>query len=184
LEGLIQKVIIHIGRDDTCFDAVFKQISVNDNIELQELKKKRDELSGNVSRVAKEIDNLTRAMSGGISEASRQAVYSRLDHTTASKAAIDGELASIKVKIEMIEEQSISKAALKKRYSEFAEVFEELPKEKKRKLVQTIIKEISCQVKKREDKGQIRISFWGDGTILKDWDTKRKPRSVSFEVSC
>jgi len=39
-------------------------------------------------------------------------------------------------------------------------------------------------MRKKEEKGQIKISFRGDGTILKDWDIKENPESLSsrFQV--
>ena len=119
------------------------------------------------------------AVSGGVSEASRKELYSALDQKSAEKSAIEGERTSMKMKVESIEEHTISKTALKNRYAELARIFGGLPKEKKRKLIRAILKEVSCRVKKREDKGQVSMLFWGDGTILEDWDIRENPEALA-----
>jgi hypothetical protein len=153
LEGLVERIIILIGQDKSFFDAVFKQIAENDNIGLKNLKVKRDEISGNLGRIKKEIDNLTKAIAQSENNLGLPALLASLGGATAQRFMAENVLLQLNTKIHSIEGQSIPKEPLRKRYADLAEVYPSLETDRKRKWTRSIIRELGCMVKKKEDKG-------------------------------
>jgi hypothetical protein len=179
LEGLVEKIVIFIGEDDGFFDAVFKQISENDNIGLKELKAQKEQISGNLGRIKKEIDNDTKAIAQSQNNLGLPALLASLEVTTAQRIKAENELLQIANSILNIEGQSIPKESLRKRYADLAKVYAGLDRERKRKLTRSIIQGLDCLVKKKETKGQIRIAFKGDCTVLEDWDITQNPEATA-----
>ncbi len=103
---------------------------------------------------------------------------------TEQRRGIEENLVNDTRRIQLIENQKISQQSLRELYGDFAQIYSKLNKEKKRKLTQAVISEITCRINKKESVGQIQIAFRGDGTSIRDWDMDVNPEKVgsSFRV--
>ena len=184
LESLIENVIIHIGLDDSFFEAVYTQITENDNVDFKGLKRDREILNGNLARIIKEQDNVANFIAQARSDLDIEVVTDKLKQLTKQRREVEEALTNANRKIELIETQKISKGSLRELYGDFAQIYSKLNKEKKRKLTQAVISEITCKIKKKESAGQIQITFRGNGTDIKDWNLDENPEKTasSFRV--
>jgi hypothetical protein len=87
---------------------------------------------------------------------------------------LEEQIRSLNRDIERLEQQQINKSDLKKVFKEFAEIYSEAPIETRRKLLNVIIEEIRCFVKRKAKKGEIVYKLRGDGSVKKDWEEARK----------
>jgi site-specific DNA recombinase len=172
LESLVEKIIVHIGEDSDFFNAVFKQISVNDDEEVKVLKSKLIDLKKNLVGIERQLNKLTDFVAQSIEDIPVKTIQDRLVLLSNEKTSVEEAVSATERDIEVISTYDISKERLQKRYSELSRIYVTLSIEKKRKLAKAMIAGIECFMKKKEAKGKLKFSFRGDGVVEMEWDKK------------
>jgi hypothetical protein len=88
---------------------------------------------------------------------------------------LEEQIRTLDREIERLEQQQINKSDLKKVFKEFAGIYSEAPMETRRKLLNVIIEEVRCFVKRKEKRGEIVYKIRGDGSVKKNWEEAQKP---------
>jgi len=74
--------------------------------------------------------------------------------------------------------------------NEFLDIYSKAPIKTKRKLLNVVVEEIRCSVKRGKRTGEIFYKVRGDGTVRRRWDEADEKRGLSlplfdwFESSC
>jgi hypothetical protein len=72
--------------------------------------------------------------------------------------------------IQTLQTQQIDKKQLRGVFQEFADLYSEAPLDVKRRLLNAVIEEIRCSVKRGEKTGEIVYKLRGNGTVREKWD--------------
>lgn len=172
-ENFVEKIIVHIGQDKEFFNAVFKQMTVNENHELKELKEKLVQLKTNLKEINRQISNVTDVLAISGME-SFKTIEDKLNSLTGEKGLTEEQIQRIERDIEVISKYDVPQETLQKRYADLANIYAKLPLEKKRNLAKAMILGIESFMKKKENKGMVRFSFRGDGIVEMAWDKTQK----------
>lgn len=76
--------------------------------------------------------------------------------------------------IHVLQSRHIDKNQLREALQEFASTCHEGQPESKRELLNVVIEEIRCSVKRREKTGEIVYTLRGDGTVMKNWEEAKQ----------
>lgn len=177
LEEFVENVILHIGSDDRFFNAVFAQMSNNENAELIKMREKLEELKRNRGLNEKQCDKLVDYISAADSDVPTAIISEKLKKFAAERSMITDQIVDLERKIDVITTYDISKDELRNRYNKLGEVYKNLSFERKKKLAKVTINRIESFLKKKESKGLLRFDFRGDGKLDVDWEIKKAPET-------
>ena len=76
--------------------------------------------------------------------------------------------------IDRLERQQVDKKELRKVFEDFADIYSQASPEAKRQILNILIEETRCSVKRGERKGDIVYKLRGDGSVRKEWEQARK----------
>ena len=170
LEAFIEQLIIHMATEDEFFKAIAKQLKTNSSDDVQELKQKLNEISGNLSSVTKEVDNLVKSIEISPDLKNILSVTKRIQENENLKKSLEEQIAKLQVQIDQRKKATINTTKLKSIYKEFKDIYPKLPNQLKAKVAKLLIEAIISHIKKRENGGKLEILLRGDGCIREVWD--------------
>lgn len=180
LEKFIEDIVVHIGMDNQFFDAVFEQMSANENVEYRQGKETLTELKKNKGEIEKKIKKTTDYISQAPADVPLHSVNESLKDLENQKLVVAEKIVRLERDLEIIETYDISKDRLQNRYSELASIYSTLSRENKRNLTRSVLTNIECFLKKKETKGKLRMAFRGDGIVETDFfKTQKAETNVS-----
>ena len=180
LEDFTAKLLFHTATDNEFFEAVLKQVKGNAGGTLADKKNLRAELTKNHSTIKKQLKvvatNLTMMR---LNPDTSTQIKAQIDTLNAQDKELDQQLRDIERDIQTLENQQIDKKALREVFQEFARLYSDAPIDAKRKLLNVIIEEIRCSVKRGEKTGEITYKLRGDGTVKRAWEEAKKNEESS-----
>ena len=108
---------------------------------------------------------------------------SKIDGLKVRISELDAMLQNLDREIQTIENQQIDKRQLRRVYQDFGGIYAGAIPEVKRRLLNVVIEQIQCNVKRGENKGEITFKLRGDGSIKKDWSEASKTKEDSSTPS-
>ena len=176
-EEFVENIILHIGIDDRFFNAVFAQMSENENVELVRMRETLEDLKRNRGLNEKQSDKLVDFIATADKDVPTVAVSDKLKKFAAERSLIEEQILEIERTIEITTTYEISKEQLRSRYKNLADVYRDLSFEAKKKLAKVMIIKIESFLKKKESKGLLRFDFRGDGRLEVDWEKEKAPEN-------
>ena len=169
VEGLVEKIIMRLGDNDSFYDAVFKQAESNEDTTLVDLKEKHKQLKENRALVLRDISKITNFITKAPDGFDTTSIYSQLTPLHESQKNIDIQIDQVEKDIRVIETTTNSKKNLKAVYSKVGELYSRLDKSSQRRIARALLTEIEFKYKKSETIGEIKMGFRGDGEAIEAW---------------
>jgi TolA-binding protein len=113
----------------------------------------------------------------GVKEEDISQVKAKMDSLRGQDQQLEKRIQDLDRDIQVLQTQQINKKQLKGVFQEFAELYSEAPLDAKRRLLNVVIEEIRCSVKRGEKTGEMFYKLRGDGTVMKKWEEAKKARS-------
>ncbi|MDP1675310.1 MAG: recombinase family protein [Bacteroidota bacterium] len=176
-EDVVEKVLIHLGTDDKFFNAVAAQMDDNGNDELIKMRESLAELKGNQGLNTKQTANLVNTLANKEESVPTKPIIEKLNLLETERTTIEEMIVQIERQIEIITTYNIPKDQLKLQYQRLSQVYKDLPAEKKKRLAKTMISSVESFLKKKENKGKLKFTFRGDGTMEMEWQKKGAPET-------
>ena len=162
-----------MATEDEFLKAIAKQLKINSSDEIHELKQKLKEMSGNLSNVTREVDNLVKAISISFNLKNIQSVTKSIQDNEDLKKSLEEQIIKLQAQINQREKTTVNTTILKGIYQEFKEIYPKLPNQLKAKVSSLLIESIISHIKKREKGCKLEILLRGDGYIKEVWDKIR-----------
>lgn len=97
-------------------------------------------------------------------------VKAKMDSLKEQDQQLDRRIRDLDRDVHMLQTQQIDKKQLRNVFQEFAALYSDAPADTKRRLLNVIIEEIRCSVKRGEKTGEIVYKLRGNGTVRKEWE--------------
>jgi hypothetical protein len=169
------KLLIHTATDDKFFEAVIRQVKGNAGGTLANRRQQRDGAASSHASIRKQLDmlanNLTRL---GVKAEDLSQVRSKMESLKEQDQKLDKRIRDLDRDIQILETQQIDKKQLRGAFRDFAGLYSDAPPGTKRRLLNVIIEEICCSVKRGKKTGEIIYRLRGDGTIKKAWEEAKQ----------
>lgn len=178
MENFVFSLVQKIGSSEKLFDAVFEHFILNDDSGEIELKEKLEELQKNLKNVEIESTRLINIIKRNEVLKDLSLISNELTNLDEKKKFILVEIDKVEDELRKHNDRSVSKEEMRELFGNISELFKELDKDEKRKLIDFIINEIRWYLKKGEKEGEIEIFFRGDGHIKKNWVRKANPSDI------
>jgi len=159
-----------MATEDEFYKAATKQLRTNSSEDVQELKQRLKEMSGNLSNIAKEADNLVKLISISPDLKNIQSVTKRIQENEDLKKSLEEQITKLQAQIDQRKKTTINITKLKIIYKEFKDIYPRLPNQLKTKVSKLLIEAIISHIKKRENGGKLEILLRGDGYVREVWD--------------
>ncbi len=171
LERFTEQLALHTAKDKDFFEAVVRQVKGNAHASFEEKKAEREAIVVNQSSIKKQLDtfisNLTLAK---VDVDQSPEVKLKVDELTNGIKELESRLGDLDREIRTLEHQQIDKGQLRRIFDKFEELYTGATPETKRKLLNVIIEEIRCSVKRGEKTGEIEFRLRGNGSIKEKWE--------------
>jgi site-specific DNA recombinase len=175
LENFTTKLLLHTASDDEFFEAVVKQVMGNATESLASKTSQRADLSVNLSSVKKQVNTFVSNLAMmQLKPEEGSEMKTKIEGLQKQAKNLEQQLNALDLEIERLDAQQIDKKQLRRVFQEFADIYSEASAEIKRRLLNVMIEEIRCSVKRGEKTGEIVYKLRGDGSIKKDWEEAKK----------
>ena len=175
LERFTEQLLVHTATDDGFFEAVVRQVKGNANETLATKKNLRTDLSLNQASVKKQVNTIVNNLT--MLELKPEEMFemkAKIGALKSQESRLDQELQSLDREIQRVEGQQFDKKVLRSIFQDFAAIYSGATPESKRRLLNVIVEEIRCMVKKREKKGDIIFKLRGNGSVKREWEEAKK----------
>ena len=171
LEDFTAKILLHTASDEEFFDAVLRQVKGNAGETLTEKIKQRDDLAINHASIKKQLNLVASNLAMlGLKPEELSQVKMRIDSLQETDRDLDRRIRDHNRDIRILENQQINKKELREVFQEFSDVYAKAPLEIKRRLLNVVVEEIRCSVKRGENTGEIVYKLRGDGLVKAQWE--------------
>ena len=175
LERFTEQVLLHTAKDDGFFEADVRQIKGNASESLVQKRDERTGLATNLSSVRKQINNIVSNLTQlEVKPKDVSELKAKVEGLNKQAGDLDTRLGVLDREIDKLERQQIDKKDLRRVFREFGEIYTLASPEAKRRILNILIEEIRCSVKRGERKGEILYRLRGDGSVTKEWEQARK----------
>jgi ribosomal 50S subunit-associated protein YjgA (DUF615 family) len=97
-------------------------------------------------------------------------VREKIDTLKTQESRLGQELQSLGREIQRLENQQIDTKVLRTIFRDFAGIYSEATPESRRRLINVIVEEIRCLVRRGQKKGDIIFKLRGDGSVKEEWE--------------
>ena len=175
LENFTTKLLLHTASDDEFFGAVVKQVMGNATESLASKRSQRADLSVNLSSVKKQVNTFVSNLAMmQLKPEEGSEMKAKIEGLQKQAKSLEQQLNALDWEIERLDAQQINKKQLRQIFKDFSEIYSEATPETKRRLLNVMIEEIRCSVKRGEKTGEIVYKLRGDGSIKKEWEEAKK----------
>jgi site-specific DNA recombinase len=169
LEAFIEKLISHIAANDEFFNAIYKQLGDNSQLDLKKEEEELASLITNHGKIDRELNNLTKKLGDDDRLQGLKTVTDRIVKLEDEKVSLSSMIEEMKRSIEQRGDRKISKGELKKIFTEFNSLYNEMGIAEKRRMNQLLLVEIKSHLKRGKDDGVIEVFIRSDGNIKRTW---------------
>ena len=154
---------------------MIRQVKGNAEETLAERRQQCAEAAANHASIRKQLNvlanNLTRL---GVKAEDLSQVKSKMDSLKEQDQQLDRRIRELDRDIHTLQYQQVDKKQLREVFRDFAALYSDAQPGTKRRLLNVIIEEIRCSVKRREKTGEIVYKLRGDGTVKKEWEEAKQ----------
>ena len=134
----------------------------------QEIKK----LSGEISDLSKKIDNLTNVIADNPDQ-NIKSLVKKIDDFENSRDQLHKRKQKLTHYLDTISEDKIELPDIFQRFAKFGEIFDSLSRDQQRRVINTIVKEISIKIPKNSKNGTIKIKPWNHPSQGFEYDVNK-----------
>lgn len=173
VERMVELLISRLGDNEEFFNAVFKQAAANEDTTLIDLKEELKKLTDNRGLTVREVKRIGSFIAKAPDGFDATPYYAQSTELQVTLKQVDEKIESVKKRIAIIEQITVSKTKLREHYKQVGRVYGEIDKPAKRQIARALLTEITFKYKKTDPKGEIRLGFRGDGTAVEEWYKKQ-----------
>ena len=169
LETFIEKLVSHIAADNEFFNAVYKQLGDNTQVDLQNEEEELSALTTNHGQIERELNNLTKKLGDDDRLQGLKSVTNRMIELEEEKLSLSARIEKKKRYIEQIRNRKIGMREMKKIFTDFNTLYNGLGTAEKRRLNHLLFADIKSHLKRGKDDGVIEVFIRSDGNIKRTW---------------
>ena len=177
VERFVRKLVGHLGSDTELFNAVMEQVKDNSSSDRIIKEQELEEIGSNLGRITKELGSLVTKLTQFEDLKNSSIVVEKIKELEKNKADLEQRKTEQAKAVELMKNLSIDRGELRGIFKNFAEIYESLPIDLKRRFNQALFVEIRSFLKSSQKDGELQIKIRANGTLKYAWDQIVNPET-------
>lgn len=170
LERFTEQLLIHAAKDTSFFKAVAPQGKGDASETFVTKRVERSDLVAHLASVRKQVNTIVSILARmQLKPDDLSGMLIKIAGLKGKSDDLEHRVQTLDREIKQLERQQIDRKQLRHVLQDFSEIYPQAHSETKRRLLNIMIEEIRCSVKKGERKGDIVCKHRGDGSVRKEW---------------